>query len=153
METNNFSFKLEKKMDYKSRYLIYKEQGYQLNIYLEMSGDPKYDWVGVDNSFDTWTLPKGEYIQKEKREEILLKLTEWCKTSKVIIHIGPPLDMGKVFSEYKEKGYTVEKLPDGSTRVTPPPRSVWWKLVPIISFLIIIGLFLIIIITSIFSRN
>ena len=116
-----YSFHLSDGVDYKSRYLNYEESGYKLSVYLEMAGKG-YDWGAVDAEFNQWTEPKGNPISDEKRKEILSRLTEWSAKEKIRIHIGPPIDKEKMFKDYENKGWKVERQSDGGTRVSPPEK-------------------------------
>ena len=122
MIDREYSFHLVPGDDYKSKYLIYEELGYKLSIYLESAGGWKYDWGAVDVEFNQWTEPKGQTISTDKKAQILYRIGEWSRKEKIRIHVGPPIDKEKMFSDYQKKGWKVEKLSDGSTRVSPPPK-------------------------------
>lgn len=120
-ERMTFRFKIER-TSWKSRNLIYQEDGRLLKVYLEMSGVRKLDWVGSDTSFQEWTIPAGERISREKQAEILDRLASWARAERLRIDIGPPVDMEACFSEYEKKGWSVERRPDGTTIVSPPAK-------------------------------
>jgi hypothetical protein len=119
----NFSFRMER-TSYKSQDLIYEESGHKLVVYLEMSGVKQFDWVGCDTNFDKWSLPQGEQISTEKRAEILSRLAEWSGSEGLRINIGPPMDMEKHLKELRQKGWLVEKQPDGTIRASRPKNSL-----------------------------
>lgn len=120
----DFSFQMER-TSYKSYDLIYEEPGRRLVVYLEMSGVPKYDWVGVDTDFERWTEPEGEPIPEAKRREILERLSAWGKEQKIRIDIGPPLDWDAYWADYERRGWTVTHHPDGTTSVRGPEPRGW----------------------------
>ena len=114
-----YSFRLVR-TSYKSRDLVYEEPGRRLVIYLEMSGARRFDWVGVDESFEAWDVPAGEPIPPAKREQILGRLADWNRARGLRIGIGPAMSMEAIFAGHERDGWTVVRNPDGSTTVSPP---------------------------------
>ena len=119
---SDFSFKMQGTIDGRIKNLIYTYGSNKLEISLDMAGGWKYDWAAVDTSFNYWTEPKGQPISEEKKAEILFRLAEWSEKEKIRIHVGPPIDKEEMFRNYEKKGWKIEKLPDGSIRVSPPKR-------------------------------
>jgi len=66
-----------------SRNLIYKESDHVLEMYFDMSGIPEYDWVGDRWEIGEWTLPKGEKISIEKKNEIIQNIKDWDKKNNI----------------------------------------------------------------------
>jgi hypothetical protein len=62
--------------DPRSGFIVYKEAGRVLEIYWEMSGDPKC--IGLAPLRITeWKEPKGEKIPRDKQVEIVHQLRDW----------------------------------------------------------------------------
>lgn len=125
---NEYSFELKRGDDYKSRYLYYKDKTHELKIYLEMSGSWKYDWVCVTTtSFSYWDIPKGQLIAEDKKNEIINRLKDWSTKNKIRIDIGPGMTLEEMIEEDKKRGWIVEKRPDGSIKLIPPPAKLFFR--------------------------
>lgn len=130
-----FSIRLERSDSFKSRRLVYEEPGFALSVYLEMSGVREFDWVGCDTEFSQWTSPANAPIQAEKQNQIRERIRDWSREKRLRIDFGPHMDMEAYFAEQQARGCTVERLPDGSTRVTPPPhQGLFSRLARLLSF-------------------
>lgn len=78
-----------------------------------------------------WLPPhENEAVLKEEYEYILnavLKFLKKVRSQGAIQqpgeHIGPYITKEEMISEYARKGWRVEKLPDGSTKVSPPAKK------------------------------
>jgi hypothetical protein len=118
----------QERTSWKSIDLIYEEPGHQLVVYLEMSGVPEFDWVGVDTAFQAWTAPADKLIPDGKRAEILERVADWSKQKRLRINFGPPIDLEAHLEELRQAGWSVERQEDGTVRATPPPQSLWRRL-------------------------
>jgi hypothetical protein len=85
--THSFQF-LE--TSWKSRDLVYEEHGRRLVIYLEMSGVPRFDWLGSERAFERWTEPAGEPIDAAKRREIRDRVDSWARAHRWRLDFSPP---------------------------------------------------------------
>ncbi len=106
-----------------SYYLIYRQGEKQLDIYLEVSGVHKFNYIGWEASFQEWTEPPKQAISAAEQSVIRERVEAWCKSEKLKIDFGPPLDMAVEIARYKEEGWTVETLPDGTVRLSTEPEE------------------------------
>ena len=113
------SFQLER-TSYKSHNLIYKEQGFRLVVYLEMSGVKDYDLVGCDSEFIEWTDPSKLPISESKRIQILERLKEWSQSQNIRIDIGPGIGIDTYFDNLEKAGWKVKRMSDGNVLTIPP---------------------------------
>lgn len=107
------------------RKLIYEEPGYRLDVILEMSGTPKFDWIGVTQSFETWDVPNGQPVSSEKRQQILDRLADWSRTQNLHIDIAEGMSMEEILAQDEREGWSVVHNPDSTTTVTPPKGNFW----------------------------
>jgi hypothetical protein len=112
----------QERTSWKSIDLIYEELGHRLVVYLEMSGVPQFDWVGVDSAFQAWTYPTGEPIPAGKRDEILARVADWSKQKRVRIDFGPPIDLDAHLEGLRQAGWAIERHDDGTLSAIRPPQ-------------------------------
>jgi len=118
--SSSHSFTLKPTEDWKSRSLVYEEPGFKLEIYLEVSGSRRYDYVGPDTDLEYWTISEGQIISLEKRTEILYRLEQWSNTKKLRIHLSPPLTMDDIIQHHNGNGWTMDKEANGDLSFSPP---------------------------------
>jgi hypothetical protein len=121
-DSGQFGIRMQR-TSYKSQNLIYDEPGFELVVYLEMSGIKEFDWVGCDTSFLAWTAPANESIPDTKRAQIRSRLNDWASAQNIRLQFGPPMDMKAYFSELQAKGHSIEYQPDGTVLLTPRKRG------------------------------
>jgi hypothetical protein len=112
-----------KRTSYKSQDLYYEEPGFTLKVYLEMSGVPDYDFVGVINAFDNWTEPAGAPISEGKRDQILQRIQAWSISERVRLDFSPPMNFDVALQDMGRKGWMIDRQSDRTVRATAPNRS------------------------------
>jgi len=127
MPDQDYSFELDH-LSTISYCLIYrqgdKQRGEkQLDIYIEASGSWKFDYVGSDKEFEEWTVPPKQSISAAEQSTIRQRLEAWCQSKKLKIKFSPPVDMDAEIAKYKDEGWTVEVLPDGTVRLSTEPEQ------------------------------
>ena len=122
-----WSFVLDRR-SLRDRVLTYEEPGYTLVIGLEVSGVKQYDLVGVEENFQTWTVPAGERIGEAKREEILGRLESWAAGQRLRVGFGPGQTVEEHLAHMGAAGWRPEVLPDGQVRYHPPKHSLITRL-------------------------
>ncbi len=120
---NNWSFVLDRR-SIRDRVLTYEEPGYKLVINLEVSGLKQYDLVGVEDDFQTWTVPARERISAAKREEILGRLESWAAGRRIRVWFGPGQTVDEHLAQMRVAGWRPEVLPDGQVGYRPPKHSL-----------------------------
>lgn len=83
-----YSLRMER-TSYKSQDLIYEEPGFELVVYLELSGLPQYTWVGSQGDLETWTAPAASPIPASKRDEIAARIETWAAARDFVIQLYP----------------------------------------------------------------
>ena len=81
-ERYEFSLKL---VHFHSSLLTYKDRVETVEVYLEESADPEYDWIGAEPDFK---------VEKERLELILNRLKEWSVNQGINIKIWAKDELG-----------------------------------------------------------
>lgn len=91
----------------------------------------KYDHVIYKEASPKWLPPHESDPVLEKDYEYMLNavLKFLAKHRRYGVvqgpgeHVGPYITKEEMIARYAQKGWKVERLPDGSTKVSPPPRK------------------------------
>ncbi len=82
--SKEYEFSL-KQVHFRSSLLTYKDNEETVEVYLEESAVPEYNWIGAEPDFK---------VEKEKLEIILKRLKTWSETKNLNIKIWAENELG-----------------------------------------------------------
>ncbi len=126
-------FAIELRQDsYRDATVLYQDAGRTLEIRLEMSGVPQYDFVGLDSAFAFWTTPPQVAIGDADQATIRARIEAWAASRHLRLGFGPALFLEDMIREAVANGFEVSSRGRDDedretitlTRVRPPPGSL-----------------------------
>jgi len=112
---------------YKDLELVYREHARSLQLSVEMSGVPEYDFVGVDTAFARWTEPQGVALSAEEQSVVRSRIEQWLASEGMRVAFGPPADFEAYFARRQAEGWTIIRGRDAAGLATvtlAPPLKI-----------------------------
>lgn len=117
------SFLIDFIVDGRSATLTYEEGDHRLEVGLDMSGVPEFDWVGTDESLRTWTRPLRDPIEANHQAEIKARILDWSRTRRIRIDISPGVSAEAIIEQFRASGWSVENTSDGVRLARPKVKG------------------------------